>query len=55
MPDIPDITALALVAFLVFLADRWLTKLVGVLTEHLEKCSAALEKIEQLLENIDNK
>lgn len=60
MPDIPDITALALLAGVLLMGERWASKLVDALTKHLDrqadtfdKMSAILLTIQESLQKLD--
>ena len=37
MPQLSDITPLAIVVIMILLTDRWLVRIFRVLTEHLER------------------
>lgn len=45
MPQLSDITPLAIVVIMILLTDRWLVRIFRVLTEHLERRELADQQL----------
>lgn len=45
MPQLSDITPLAVVVIMILLTDRWLVRIFRVLTEHLERRELADQQL----------
>lgn len=52
MPEFNDVTALALLAGVLLMGERWANKMVGALTAHLERQAETFEAIQGILLDI---
>lgn len=49
MPEFQDITSLALLAGVLYMGERWATKLLDLLKDHLERAAARDENVLDVL------
>jgi len=54
MPEIADFTALALLAAVLFMGERWLTRLLDALTAHMGKQAEVMDECLHILLTIQD-